>query len=88
MEKSKGRSDVAAAIIETANVEDGALPTAIMYSLRLGWEDTLEYLNLLTENTLLRYDEKKQRYWATDKGLKFLNLYKDVGVLFKRIAMA
>jgi predicted transcriptional regulator len=86
--KYKGRTDIAARIIEIADLMNGGLPTMIMYSVRLGWEETISYLNILTENSLLSYTVDTQRYYATEKGLKFLQLYNDVGVLFKRIAMA
>lgn len=86
--KYKGRSDIAARVIDAANKKGGATTTVIMYSAYLDYGGTKKYLGILTENELLKYDRQTERYRPTKKGLKFLELYNDVGVLFKKIAEA
>lgn len=68
--------DISAAILEIA--KGGAIKTRIMYSAFLSFPQLKEYLGLLTDQGLLERDEEKKMYNTTDKGRRFLNIYKEV----------
>jgi len=44
-----------------------------MYSAYLSYAQTMEYLEFLHGNGLLKYDSGTKIYKTTEKGLKFLN---------------
>jgi predicted transcriptional regulator len=68
--------DIAAAVLEIA--KDGAIKTRIMYSAFLSFPQLREYLGLLTDQGLLERNEEKKMYNTTDKGRRFLHIYKEV----------
>ena len=74
--KNRSRMDISAAILEIA--KGGAIKTRIMYSAFLSFPQLKEYLGLLTDQGLLERDEEKKMYNTTDKGRRFLNIYKEV----------
>jgi predicted transcriptional regulator len=59
----------------------GGMRTKIMYSSYLSSHQLRAYLELAIKNGLLAYDSTKQRYRTTEKGLRLLELYKNVGKL-------
>ena len=68
--------DIAAAILDTAN--GGAIKTKIMYSAFLSFPQLKEYLGLLTDGGLLDYEDEERVYKTTDKGRRFLKMYREV----------
>ena len=60
-----------------ANVE-GATKTKIMYKAFLSYSQLKEYLAMLMENNLLEFEEGRQFYRATEKGIRFLQMYAQV----------
>jgi predicted transcriptional regulator len=68
--------DIAAAILEIA--KDGSIKTRIMYSAFLSFPQLKEYLELLTEQGLLDHNKEDKVYTTTDKGKRFLKMYKEV----------
>lgn len=77
MLKYRSRTDIAAAILETAL--DGAIKTKIMYKAFLSFPQLKEYLTALEEKELIEYDQTEQHYRTTEKGKHFLKMYKDIG---------
>jgi predicted transcriptional regulator len=57
----------------------GATKTQIMYKSFLSFDQLNRYLSLLLENGLLNYNKKTAKYKVTDKGLKFLKVYDQIG---------
>lgn len=72
--KNRSRTDIIAQIIRAAQA-GSVTKIKMMYSAFLSHTQLKEYLALLIENALLDYDEVKGTYKATEKGLKFLNVY-------------
>ena len=68
--------DIAAAILEIA--QDGAIKTRIMYNAFLSFPQLKEYLDLLLKGGLLEHDESDRTYHTTDKGRRFLKMYREV----------
>ena len=64
-------------ILESAN--GGSTKTKIMYKAYLSFAQLKEYLTVLQENGLLEYEESKQIYRTTDKGIRLLRIYDQVG---------
>jgi predicted transcriptional regulator len=75
--KYRSRTDIAAAILEIAI--DGSIKTKIMYKAFLSFPQLKEYLGVLEEKELLKYQSAEHQYYTTEKGRQFLKMYKDVG---------
>lgn len=63
--------DIVNTVLESAR--SGISRTKIMYSAYLSYAQTVEYLEFLHGNGLLRYDAVSKIYSTTEKGLKFLS---------------
>lgn len=77
--KYRSRMDIAAAILDIS--QDGAIKTKIMYSAFLSFPQLKEYLGLLTDGGLLKYEDEERIYKTTDKGRRFLKMYKEVDAM-------
>lgn len=75
--KYRSRTDIVATILDAAN--GGATKTKIMYKAYLSYAQLKEYLGLLVENALLDYLEGELKYKTTEKGMKFLKTYEQIG---------
>ncbi len=49
-----------------------------MYKAYLSYSQLKEYLALLQERDLLKYEEGTQHYTITEKGLRFINAYDEI----------
>lgn len=65
--------------MEAAN--GGAAKTKIMYRAFLSYAQLKEYLAVLLENGLVEYSQGEQIYRITKKGMRFVQLYNQVGEL-------
>ena len=77
--KYRSRTDIIVSMLEAARFE--ATKTKIMYSSYLSSHQLRVYLELVIRNGLFAYDSAKRRYRTTEKGLRLLELYNDVGKL-------
>jgi len=77
--KYRSRTDIIVSMLEAAR--HGGTKTKIMYSSYLSSHQLRAYLELVIRNGLLAYDSTKQRYRTTDKGLRLLELYDNIGKL-------
>ena len=75
--KYRSRTDIVSQILEAAN--GGATKTRIMYKAYLSYAQLKEYLSVLTENGLLDYEEGELKYKTTEKGIRFMNTYDQIG---------
>jgi predicted transcriptional regulator len=66
-----------AMILETLNFKRGR----ILLNRFLSPDQLQDYLMILQENRMLVYEEEKQTYKTTDKGMYFLQIYNQVGDL-------
>jgi len=71
--KYRSRSDIAEMILDAAN--GGATKTKIMYKAFLSYAQLKEYLTVLLENGLLEYEEGRQFFRTTEKGVRLLQMY-------------
>ncbi|MDQ4013397.1 MAG: winged helix-turn-helix domain-containing protein [Thermoproteota archaeon] len=76
--KYRDRIDIISQILKIANGGD-VTRTKIMYRGLLSYAQIKEYLMLLTEKELLRYDKETQTFRTTEKGLRFLDIYDRIG---------
>jgi len=67
-------------IIDTIlrSLDSGITRTRIMYKAYLSYSQLKEYLTLLQERDLLKYEEGTQHYTITEKGLRFINAYDEI----------
>jgi predicted transcriptional regulator len=70
----RDRIDIISQILESAN-GGGVTKTKIMYKALISYDQMREYVAILTEKDLLRYDEDTQTFKTTEKGLRFLYVY-------------
>jgi predicted transcriptional regulator len=71
--KYRSRTDIVALILEAAN--GGATKTRIMYKAFLSYAQLKEYLTVLLEKDVLEYEEGRQSFRTTEKGLRLLQMY-------------
>lgn len=81
--KRRDRLYIIAEILEIAR--DGALKTQIMYRANLSFTQLNDYLRFTLETNLLKKIRKNDRdnYKATEKGLDFLQRYRQIAELLK-----
>ena len=77
--KYRSRTDIAEMILEAAN--GGATKTKIMYKAFLSFSQLREYLAVLEKNGLIEYEDVRQLYRTTEKGLHLLQIYNQVDEL-------
>jgi predicted transcriptional regulator len=71
----RGRLDIIADILHVAR--ENAKKTQIMYQANLSYKVLQRYLREIIEASLLSFEEAEQHYVLTEKGLEFLQTYKD-----------
>ena len=81
--RHRSRTDIISEILNAANERSGAGRTRIMYKAFLSYAQLKEYLAVLTQSGLLRYDEDAQTFKTTQKGLRFLNTCNRIGEAMK-----
>jgi predicted transcriptional regulator len=83
--KYRSRIDIMCQILAVTNGR-GVTKTRIMYETFLSFIQTKEFLMTLTESDLLRYDGETQTFRATEKGLRLLHVYNELGEFIKGIS--
>jgi len=81
--KNRSGIDIMAKILHAANERSGAGRTKILYRAFLSYAQLKEYLQVLTERGLLRYDVDAQTFKTTQKGLRFLDTYNQINDAIK-----
>ncbi len=76
--KYRSRTDIFSQILEAAN-GGGITKSKIMYKAFLSYTQLKEYLTVLTDSDLLHYDENTHIFKTTEKGLRFLDTYNQLG---------
>ena len=81
--KNRNRTEIVTKILETVyNHEgdgEGITRNTIRYKVYLGGAQLREYLILLTLHGLLLYDSAIRRYHITEKGIRFLDIWHNMG---------
>lgn len=78
----RNRIEIICQILEVAN---GGITKKIeiMYKANLSYAQLKEYVMVLTESDLLRYDLDTQIFKTTEKGLRFLDAYNQMDAVMK-----
>ncbi len=81
--KRRDKLFIIAEIIEIAR--DGSLKTQVMYRANLSFTQLNDYLRFMMRISLLEkvLENDKEYYRATDKGLDFLQRYREINELLK-----
>ena len=69
--KYRSRIDITNLILKSTI--KGTTKTKIMYKAYLSYTQVMEYLKVLQENDLLKFERGTQLYRTTEKGFKFLS---------------
>ena len=67
------------------SIRSGATKTHIMYRAYMSYSQLKEYLKLLEERQLIKYEAGSQLYVLTEKGLRFMNAYDKINELVPSI---
>jgi predicted transcriptional regulator len=70
--KYRNRTDIVGLMLEAA--DGGATKTKIMYKAFLSYAQLKGYLTVLLQNHLLEWEEGKQNFRTTEKGLQLLQM--------------
>jgi len=90
--KDRSRSEIASQILETAkhssgyssnNGQGGATKTRMMYNTFLSRDQLKEFVTVLIESDLLSYDSTIHKFKTTEKGITFLQAYKQMDHMLK-----
>jgi predicted transcriptional regulator len=73
--KYRSRTDIIAMILQSSM--NGATKTRLMYSAYLSYAQVQEYLQYLTQNRLISFDQRTHAYKLTEQGLHFLRVYEE-----------
>jgi predicted transcriptional regulator len=76
----RSRTEIISQILESAN-GGGVTKTKILYKASLSHDQLKEYLTVLTESNLLRYDGDTHTFKTTEKGLGFIQTYNEIDQL-------
>src|SRR5579862_5475447 len=68
------------------SIRSGATKTHIMYRAYMSYSQLKEYLKLLEERELIKYEQGSQLYLLTEKGLRFMNAYDKINELVPSIS--
>ena len=66
-----------ATILDAA--KEGSTRTKKMYKAYLSYTQLKEYLSILVENGLVEYEEGQLKYKTTEKGLRYMRSYNEIG---------
>ena len=83
---NRDRTEIIRQVLDIANGAEGLTKIKIMYKAFLSYKQVKEYVALLTENDLLRYDSVTQSYKTTGKGLRLLQFYKQLEDMMKKVS--
>jgi predicted transcriptional regulator len=73
----RSRTEIISQILETAN-GGGATKSKILYKVFLSHGQLKEYLVVLTESDLLRYEGDTHTFKTTEKGLSFIKACNEI----------
>ena len=89
--EDRSRGEIASQILELAkhgsgyssNGEGGATKTSMMYNTSLKHDQLKEFIAVLIESDLLSYDSTIHNFKTTEKGITFLQAYKQIDHMLK-----
>jgi predicted transcriptional regulator len=85
--KYRSRTEIISEILDAAN-GNNASKTKLMYTAFLSSAQMKEYLMILTEWDLLRYNSSTHTFKTTEKGLKFLEACNQMDDIIKQSSSA
>ena len=81
----RNRAEITAQILETAAMGE-VTKSKIMFRGYLSYAQVKEYLEVLLANGLIDYDESSQKFKTNEKGVRFLQVYRQLEELAPRIS--
>ena len=78
---NRSRTEIVGNILDAAN--GGTTKTKIMYIAFLSYTQLNEYISILIENNLIEYLDGTKTFKTTEKGLKYLKTYNEIGELLQ-----
>ena len=81
----RDKTEIIRQILDITNDAVNITKTKIMYRAFLSYKQLKEYLTLLTENGLLRYESITQTYKTTERGFRLLQFYNQLDEMMKKV---
>jgi predicted transcriptional regulator len=81
--KYRSRNDIMSQILEAA-ASGGAAKHKIMYTAYVSYSQMKEYMAVLIEKGMMEYIAEEGKYRTTEKGVKFLRTYDEMGQLITK----
>jgi predicted transcriptional regulator len=75
--KKRSRIDIICAMLEAA--QGGQIKARIVSKAYLSFAQTREYFSYLIDKGMMKYDSQKRLYFTTEKGMRFLKSYEELG---------
>jgi len=80
----RSRTEIISQILDAANGGCSS-KTKIMSRALLSYKQVMGYVKFLTEKDLLEYNKETQTFKTTEKGLRFLHLYSEIGDMIEKL---
>jgi predicted transcriptional regulator len=80
--KYRSKTNIFASILQPATKE-GVRLTKLMYLTFTSYKQIKQFLKLLIDNGMLEYDHRQRFYKTTKKGLRYLEVYREMEDLVK-----
>jgi predicted transcriptional regulator len=82
----RDRTEIIRQVLDIANGAEDITKVKIMYKAFLSYKQVKEYVALLTERDLLRYDSITHTYKTTEKGFRLLQFYNQLDDMMKKVS--
>jgi predicted transcriptional regulator len=84
-QKYRNRIDLIAHLLNAAHT-GATTKTKIMRKAMISYGQLGKYLQMMTENGLIAYDDANRRFMITQRGYQFMEMYEDLSKLIGPIA--
>jgi predicted transcriptional regulator len=84
-QKYRNRIDIIAHLLNAAHT-GATTKTKIMRKAMISYGQLGNYLQMMTENGLIAYDNVNRRFMITEKGYQFMEMYEDLSKLIGSMA--
>jgi predicted transcriptional regulator len=84
----RDRTEIIRQILNIANGAEDITRTKIMYKAFLSYNQLKDYLALLTERNLLRYDSITHTYKTTEKGIRLVQFCNELDDMMKKASQS
>ncbi len=86
--QNRDRTEIIKQILDITDGAENVTRTKLMYKAFLSYRQLKEYLELLIEKDLLRYDSITHTYKTTEKGMRLLQSCNELDEMMKKVSLS